>query len=127
MPRNSSHRAVWRVAFGLDEAKLKPFSRVCSRHFVKGDSRCGPLLAPALLTPVAIAEEDVLVAVLPTLAPIVGPSTIVVAIEGGPDLTTVDGRSTVEVDLAPIDGFAVVAAPLPCRINAVFDNDRRVS
>ena len=30
VPRNSSHRAVWREAFGLDEAKLKPFSRVCS-------------------------------------------------------------------------------------------------
>ena len=66
VPRNSSRRAVWRKAFGLDEAKLKPFSRVCSRHFVNGDSRCGPLLVPALLTPVAIA---VLVAVLPTLAP----------------------------------------------------------
>ena len=76
----------------LDEAKLKPFSIVCSRHFVNGDSRCGPLLVPALLTPVAIAEEDILAAVLPTLAPIVGPSTTVVAIEGGPDWTTVDGR-----------------------------------
>ena len=72
------------------------------------------MLVPALLTPVAIAEEDVLVAVLPTLAPIVGPSTTVVATEGGPDLTTVDGRSTVGVDSAPIiDGFALVAAPLP--------------
>ena len=50
-------------------------------------------VVPALLTPVAIAEEDVLAAVLPTLAPIVGPSTTVVAIEGEPDLTTVDGRS----------------------------------
>ena len=58
----------------------------------------------------AIAEEDVLAAVLPWLAPIVGPSTTVV---GGPDLTTVDGRSTVGVDSAPIDGFALVAAPLP--------------
>ena len=67
---------------------------------------------PAFLTPVAIAEEVVLVAVLPTLAPIVGPSTTVVAIEVGPDLTTVDGRSTVRVDSAPIDGFALVAAPL---------------
>ena len=103
---------MWRKAFGLDEAKLKPFSRVCSRHFVNGDSRCGPLL-PALLTPVAIAGEDVLAAVLPTLAPIVGPSTTVVAIEGGPDWTTVDGRSTVGVDSAPIDGFTLVAAPLP--------------
>ena len=72
------------------------------------------MLVPALLTPVVIAEEDVLVAVLPTLAPIVGPSTTVVEIEGGPDLTTVDGRSTVGVDSAPIiDGFALVAAPLP--------------
>ena len=61
----------------------------------------------------AIAEEDVLVAVLPTLAPIVGPSTTVVAIEGGPHLTTVDGRSIVRVDSAPIDGFALVVAPLP--------------
>eukprot|EP00731_Ephydatia_muelleri_P032866 Em0024g410a len=86
----SSIRAVWREAFVLDEAKLKPFSIVCSRHFVNGDSRCGPLLVPALLTPVAIAEEDILAAVLPTLAPIVGPSTTVVAIEGGPDWTTVD-------------------------------------
>ena len=60
------------------------------RHFVNGDSRCGPLLVLALLTrSVAIAEEDVLAAVLPTLSPIVGPSTTVVAIEGGPDLTTV--------------------------------------
>ena len=50
------------------------------------------LLVPALLTPVAIAEEAVLVAVLPTLAPIGGHSTTVVAIEGRPDLTTVDGR-----------------------------------
>ena len=73
VPRNSSHRAVWREAFGLDEVKLKPFSRVFRlRHFVMGDSRCGPLLVPALLTPVAIAEEDVLAAILPTLAPIVG-------------------------------------------------------
>ena len=77
---------------------MKPLSRVCSRHFVNGDSQCGPLLVPALLTPVAIAEEDVLAAVLPTLAPIMGPSTTVVATEGGPDLTTVDGRSTVGVD-----------------------------
>ena len=69
------------------------------------------MLVPALLTPVAIAEEDVLAAVLPWLTPIVGPSTTVV---GGPDLTTVDGRSTVGVDSAPIiDGFALVAAPLP--------------
>ena len=89
---------------------MKPFSGVCSRHFVNGDSRCGALLVTALLTPVAIAEEVVLVAVLPTLAPIVGHSTTVVAIEGGPDLTTVDG---VRVDSAPIDGFALVAAPLP--------------
>ena len=75
---------------------LKPFSRVCSRHFVNGDSRCGPLLVPAHLRPVAIAEDACLVcSILPTLAPIVGPSTTVVAIEGGPDLTTVDGRSTV--------------------------------
>ena len=43
-------------------------------------------------TSVAIAEEDVFTAVLPTLAPIVhGASATVVAIEGGPDLTTVDG------------------------------------
>ena len=88
MPRISSHRVVWREAFGLDEAKLMPFSRACSSHFVNGHSRCGPLLVPALLRPMAIAE-DVLSAVLPTLAPIVGPSTTVVAIEGGPDLTTV--------------------------------------
>ena len=52
------------------------------------------MLVPALLTPVAIAE-DVLSAVLPTLVPIVGPLTTVMAIEGGPDLATVDGRSTV--------------------------------
>ena len=109
MPRNSSHRAVWREAFVLDEAKLKPFSIVCSCHFVNGDSRCGPLLVPALLTPVAIAEEDVLAPVLPTLVPIMGPSTTVVAIEGGPDLTTVNGRSTVGVESAQIDGFALVA------------------
>ena len=89
VPRNSSRRAVWQKAFGLDEAKLKPFSRVCSRHFVNGDSRCGALPVSALLTPVA---KDVLAAVLPTLAPIVGPWTTVVAIEGGPDWTTVDGR-----------------------------------
>ena len=95
----------------LDESKLKPFSRVCSRH---GDSRCGPLLVPALLTPVA---KYVLVAVLPTLAPIMGPSIRVVAIEGGSDLTTVDGRSTAGVESAPIDGFAT-------RIRCcVFDND----
>ena len=85
----------------FEDAKLKPFSGVCSRHFVNGDSRCGALLVPALLTPVAIAEEVVLVAILPTLAPIVGHSTTVVAIEGGPDLTTVDGRSIVRVDSAP--------------------------
>ena len=89
-------RSIW----ALDEAKLKPFSRVCSPHFVNGESRCEPLLVPALLRPVAIAEDDVLPAVLPMLAPIVGPSTTVVAIEGGPDLTTVDGRSTVGVDSA---------------------------
>ena len=41
-----------------------------------------------------------------------GPSTTVVAIEGGPDWTTVDGRSTVGVDSAPIDGFALEMAPL---------------
>ena len=51
------------------EAKLKPFSRVCSRHFVNGGCRrYGPL--PALLTPMpyplAIAEEA-LTTVLPTL------------------------------------------------------------
>ena len=92
MPQNSSRRAVWRNTFGLDEAKLKPFSRVCSHHFVNGDSRCGALPVPALLTPVAIAGKDVLAAVLPTLASIVGPWTTVVAIEGGPDWTTVDGR-----------------------------------
>ena len=40
-------------------------------------------------------------------------STTVMAIEGGPDMTTVDGRSTVGVDSVPIDGFALVAAPLP--------------
>ena len=67
----------------------------CVTLLYNSDSRCGPLLVPALLTPVAIAEEDVLqlAAVLPTMAPIVGPSTTVVAIEGEPDLTTVDGRS----------------------------------
>ena len=48
------------------------------------------MLVPALLTPVVIAE-----AVLPTLAPIVGPLTTVMTIKGGPDLATVDGRSTV--------------------------------
>ena len=68
--------AVWRNVFGRDEAKLKPISIVCSRHFVNGDSQCGPLLVPALLTPAAIAE-DVMDAVLPPLAPIVGPSTTV--------------------------------------------------
>ena len=78
LPRNSSHRA---------RSLLKPFSRVYSRHFVNGDSRCGPLLVPALLRPVAIAE-DVLAEVLPALEPIVGPSNTAVAIEGaGPDLT----------------------------------------
>ena len=57
----------------------------------------------SFLTPVAIAEEDALAAVLPTLAPIVESSTTLVTIEEGPDLTTVDGRSTVGVDSAPID------------------------
>ena len=76
---------MWREAFGLDEASLSHSQEsVRLRHFVNSDSRCGPLLVPALLTPVAIAEEDVLqlAALLPTMAPIVGPSTTVVAIEG---------------------------------------------
>ena len=52
--------------FGLDEARMRPFSGVCSRHFVGGGgSHYGPL--PALLTPmpypVAIAEEEALTAV----------------------------------------------------------------
>ena len=62
----------------------------------------------------AIAEEDALAAVLPTLAPIVESSTtLLVTFEEGPDLTTVDGRSTVGVDSAPIDEFTLVAATLP--------------
>ena len=46
----------------------------------------------SFLTPVPIAEEDALAAVLPTLAPIVESSTTLVTIEEGPDVTTVDGR-----------------------------------
>ena len=42
---------------------------------------------PTVLTPVAIAEEDALAAVLPTLAPIVESSTTLVTIEEEPDLT----------------------------------------
>ena len=84
MTQNSSHRAVWRKAIGLEEAKLKPFSQVCLHHIVNRDSRCGPLRSPALLAPVAIAEENVFAAIL---SPIVRPWTTVVAIEGGPDLT----------------------------------------
>ena len=84
MTRNSSHRAVWREAIGREKAKLKPFSRVCLHHIVNRDSRCGPLQSPALLAPVAIAEESVFAAVL---SPIVRPWTTVVAIEGGLDLT----------------------------------------
>ena len=62
----------------------------------------------------AIAEEDALAAVLSTLAPIVESSTtLIVMFEEGSDLTTVDGRSTVGVDSAPIDEFTLVAATLP--------------
>ena len=124
MPRNSSHRAVWREAFVLDEAKLKPFSEVCSCHFVNGDSRCGPLLVPALLTPVAIVEDYVLAAVLPTLVPIVGPSITVVAIEGRPDLTTVDGRSKFCRGRFGTNRWVHFSSGTATRIRGcVFDND----
>ena len=58
--------------------------------------------------------HDVLAAVLPTLAPIVGPSTIAMAIDGGPDLTTVDGRSTVGVDSAPMMGSLCYQGQMLC-------------
>lgn len=41
-PANPENRAVWLRVFQLDESDLKPFSRVCSRHFPDGDAKKEP-------------------------------------------------------------------------------------
>ena len=38
-PANPEKRAVWLRVFQLDESDLKPYSRVCSRHFPDGDAK----------------------------------------------------------------------------------------
>ena len=41
-PASIGKRAVWLRVFQLDESGLKPYSRVCSRHFPDGDAKKKP-------------------------------------------------------------------------------------
>ena len=41
-PANPVKRAVWLRVFQMDASDLKPYSRVCSRHFPDGDAKKEP-------------------------------------------------------------------------------------
>ena len=41
-PSNLGKKQLWIEEFGLLEGSIKPFSRVCNRHFRNGDPNNGP-------------------------------------------------------------------------------------
>ena len=41
-PANPEKRAVWLRMFQIDESDVKPYFRVCSRHFPDGDAKKEP-------------------------------------------------------------------------------------
>ena len=43
-PANKTKRGQWLTAFGLSEGNTKEHTRICSRHFLGGDSNQVPTL-----------------------------------------------------------------------------------
>ena len=41
-PANPEKRVVWLRVFQIDESDIKPYFRVCSRHFPDGDAKKEP-------------------------------------------------------------------------------------